>query len=148
MMLDLLTLAAAAAPDPQISGAWVLELVAKIFVGIAVLIGAAWAAWKKAEARFRPKGDVTIQAPIPPITVFSASGPVTLDQHNALAKRVERVEAEVKEIRIEVGKQYAQILEAGHERELRIMQKIDASARAQHARLDELFGKRPPATRK
>lgn len=53
--------------DTQVSGAWVLELIAKIFAGVAILIGAAWAAYRKGQAT--PTMSATIKPPVPTITI-------------------------------------------------------------------------------
>ena len=90
-MLDLI-LAQAAAPDPQISGAWVLELVAKIFVGIGVLFGAVWLAYKRGQGN--PSSETTITNQ--PLIVREDEDYVT---HGELNEHLERIEAGFTELK-------------------------------------------------
>ena len=64
-MIELL----ASAVDPQLSGSWVLQLVAKLFAGFAILIGAAYAAYKKGQANAPTSTERTLKSPVPTVTI-------------------------------------------------------------------------------
>lgn len=135
-----------AAADPQISGAWVLELVAKIFGGLAVVVAAVYAGYKKGDADRRTKGSVTIDGQ--PIEFKKQAPLVTWSDHSSLASRVERLEGHIDKMRDEQAAQYRSLLESGQERENRIKDKIDVVAREWHERIDEFFKGRPGGTRR
>ena len=123
------------------SGEWVLELVTKIFVGVAALITAAWAAYKKGQAA--PTTMTKIKPN--PLKVREEKPLATKDElketEARLVVRISRVEDSVDEIRDDQTKQFRMLLESGAEREMRVMAKIDQAARETHARIDRLMEK-------
>jgi hypothetical protein len=135
-MLDVL--AAAAPADPQLSGAWVLALLGKIFAGAVLIIGAVFTGVKRGEKKEREKvkGQISLEPPIPEVPVRKVMTPVTYEQHKALADRMTKAEVEIKEVRAAQSSQFVKILEAGQERETRLTDKLDNIARAIHARID------------
>jgi hypothetical protein len=84
-----------------------------------------------------------LEEPVPTVPVRKVPGGVHYYQHEALDRRVGELEKDVKEIKDNQADQYVQILEAGQERELRLMEKMDGQTRELHARLDDQFGPRP-----
>jgi len=64
----LIELLIAQASDTQVSGAWVLELVVKIFTGLGVLFAAMWAAYKRGQTT----SEVTLKQPVPEVTTRQA----------------------------------------------------------------------------
>lgn len=140
-MMDCFSMLADA--DPQISGAWVLELVAKIFAGLGVLFTAVWLAYKKGDADRKTKGSVTIDGQ--PIEFKKTPQQVSWSDHNNLVIRVGRMEERLDVMKDEQGRRHVEMLTAGHEREMRITEalsnKLDQVATRWHERLDEVFGK-------
>lgn len=110
MITHLLILLANTPPDPLISGAFALKLVAGIFSGLAVLITAVWAAYKKGQAA--PATTTTLTEPVPTITVQPAMRWAT---HDELAA----VSVEVAELREDVDKKLDKLL-AGQAEERRV----------------------------
>lgn len=137
-MWDLL---ATAAPDPQVSGTWVLALIGKVFGGLTLLAGAVFGAHKHGQKKERQRlsGEVTLKPPVPTVPTQKVFSPPSWDQHTALEARMTRAEGEIKAVREIQSQQYVDILKHGQERETRLAEKIDASARVVHARLDELL---------
>jgi hypothetical protein len=85
-----------------------------------------------------------IEPPIPEVPTRKVNYPPTWDAHQALTHRVSRLEQDVqrmgedvKNIRSEQASQFAQLMSAGAERELRISEKLDAVANQIHRRIDE-----------
>jgi hypothetical protein len=150
LMMLLLAAAAAAGPDTQISGAWVLELVAKIFAGLGVLFTAVWVAYRKGDADRKTKGSVTIDGQ--PIEFKKSAKQVSWSDHNNLVTRVGRMEARLDTMQDEQARRHVEMLTAGHEREMRITDaltnKLDQVATRWHERLDEVFGKPKPPPRR
>src|SRR5690349_3090519 len=93
-MLEILTLAQTAAPDPQISGAWALKLVAGIFSGLGVLVAAAWAAYKKGQGN--PISETTIRPPLPEVTTREAPVWVAQKDFDDLKEDIDKGFSELK----------------------------------------------------
>lgn len=155
MILQLLADAAVAAPTPPaspdtlISGSWLIAAGKTIIVAL----GTAGAAWIVALKRGEAKGKaskVTVQDPVPEVPVRRVYSPPSFSQHMDLQRRVEKMEEvtldlrndfykALEEIRKEGAKQYVEILNAGHERETRLLEKMDGIARGIHNRINELI---------
>lgn len=131
-----------------ISGEWVLQLIGKIFGGLAVLITAIWAGYKKGQKA--PETETTIKNN--PFKVTEVKPLATKEElketEHRLNMKIGRVEAEVESIRDDQKEQFRQILESGAAREARIGDKIDATARATHERIDRLLRDQANHTKK
>ncbi|MCW1884004.1 hypothetical protein OKA04_04640 [Luteolibacter flavescens] len=94
-MLDLLLLAAQVAPshDSHVSGDFTLKLVGGIFSGIGVLFAAVWAAYRKGQSS--PTTETTIKAPVPVVTVQSATVWARQDELAALRADVEELKGDM-----------------------------------------------------
>jgi uncharacterized coiled-coil protein SlyX len=133
----------------MISGQWIIAVIVALVASLGSA-GAAWiAAMKKGEAKGRSE-KITLQSPVPEVPVRRIYSPPTFSQHMELSRRLESLEertaksedelqAAVAQIRAEMGKQYVEILKAGHEREIRLSDKLDDIARAFHSRVDDLI---------
>ena len=104
-MIELL----ASAVDPQLSGSWVLELVMKLFAGFALLIAAAWAAYKKGQANAPTSTETTLKPPVPTVTIKTE--PVW-----ASREELAKVQHELKELRTDVDHKLDRLLEGQAER--------------------------------
>jgi len=124
------------APDSMISGNWILALIPVIAGGIALVLSKI--NLNKAKA-INESTKVEIQTPAPTFSVQPVYPPPSWDQHKALERRVENAERHIEELRNDQGKQFRDILEAGVERETRILEKLDAVARGFHSRVDDLL---------
>lgn len=157
-MIDLywwgVAMMANAVPDAQISGTWVLELVTKIFGGLAVLAGAVWAAYKKGQKAPATETTATLKEPVPEIPTRRVYSPPTFYQHQELVRRVSLIEAEAKEhrehmeeqlrdIRREQSEQFVKLMTAGEARKDQIMENMNSMVRAFHARVDQLVDHKP-----
>ncbi len=85
-------LAEVVAADTQISGNWVLELVAKLFLGLGVLFTAVWAAYKKGQTN---QSEVTIKQPVPTVETREA---VTFAARNDLDDHIDRTDKSLTEL--------------------------------------------------
>lgn len=140
----MMNLLAEVAADTQISGNWVLELIAKLFVGLGVLVTAVWAAYKKGQAA--PVSNLTLPDPLPEFVTRTASTPPSWDAHKALVDRVMRQEQisnelrhDLSEVRKEMAKNYRDLITAGQARETNLSDKLDGIARSIHSRIDDLM---------
>jgi hypothetical protein len=138
-MMVLLILAATAAqhaPDPQISGNWLLGVIGAIFSGAALVLGKYWG--RTAE---RQERTVTISGQ--PLQYTNVPGVASLNDITQLTARIDRIEDDVRELRTDQAAQFKDLLEAGSSRETRLMEKMDSIAREWHRRLDDLFPNKP-----
>lgn len=112
------------AADANISGSWALELIGKIFAGLALLVTAAWAGYKKAQTS--PERITTIKSPVPEVTVRPAL---------EWASRIElaALKSDVDELRTDVDAKLDKILE-GQERERGVAREALGKV---HARADK-----------
>lgn len=99
----------AAAQQQHLTGDWVLELVAKIFGGFAVLIGAAYAAYKKGQANAPTSTETTLKSPVPTVTIKTE--PVW-----ASREELAKVQHELKELRTDVDHKLDRLLQGQAER--------------------------------
>lgn len=139
---------AAAPPDQNVTLSsimtvlgWVTGFVAMVLT--AVFKSQAKAAEAKAEAAEDKVKSMRLEDPVPTVPVQKVGGPAHFYQYEALERRVGVVEASLKEVIQQKAAEYVSILEAGQERELRLMEKMDGQTRELHARLDDQFGPRP-----
>ncbi|WP_338287200.1 hypothetical protein [Luteolibacter sp. LG18] len=136
---------AAAAPDSQLSGEWVLKMIGALFAGLALIVPALVGVHRHATTKERERHrNVTVQAPFPTVSVQANNPPhPSWDQHQALAARVDLIETAVEKLRTEQAAQFKEIITSGHEREKNITaafnDKIDDVARDWHGRLDLIF---------
>jgi hypothetical protein len=93
----------------------------------------------------RKERSVQIESPVPTLSIQQSFTPPTWDQHLALEKRISTAERHIEELRNDQGKQFRDILEAGVERETRILDKLDSVARSFHSRVDDIL--KLPASR-
>lgn len=136
-----LSLIADAAPaDPQISGAWLLAAIAKVGSVLVALAGAIFGTHKLTKRQMeRQHSSITIKPPIPTLSVENSNPPhPSWDQHIALAARVTTVELHQEQQRTEQAQRHLIVLQTGHERELRLMEKIDDIAKGIYQRLHEV----------
>ena len=132
--------AAPPAPDPVISGNWLVNALVILIpvIAAAFVVMVRKNHWKaqgtKEEAQ---KRSTTIEGQ--PIGVTEMKPSPTWQQHHDLTKRVFKVEESINRLSEEQARQFRDLLSAGHERELRIMDKIDDVARAFHSRVDALI---------
>lgn len=131
-------LANAAAPDPQISGNWILAVLGAIGTIAAGFYGHAKG---KSAQRF------TLESPVPEVPFRKVPGVPSWNDHQQLIFRIDRLEKHFDELRREQSEQFKDILEHGAVREQRIMDKIDAVAREWHSRMDTQFGPKPHTRR-
>ena len=136
-MMNLLADAAAANPDPMISGNWILGVLGAAGTLLGIILG---------HAKGKASQDVTIKDQ--PVRFTKDQRPVSFDQHSALDARVARIENHLDRIERDAGQQYKQLLEAGAEREMRMTEFFGAGLREVHARLDALLSKLPPTSRR
>ncbi len=124
---------APSAPDPMISGNWLITLIGALFSGAALVLGKYWG--RTAE---RQQRTVTISGQ--PVQFQNTPAAVTVNDLGDLTRRMGVAESEIRGLRDEQSKHYKQLLESGHEREIRIINKMDEEAREWHGRLDAIFG--------
>lgn len=129
---------AEAAPDPQISGNWILAVLGALGTILAGIYGHAKG---KSAQRF------SLEAPVPEVPFRKVPGVPSWNDHLTLIARVDRLEKHIDDLRKEQAEQFKDILEAGSERERRLADKIDAVAREWHARMDTQFGPKPHTRR-
>lgn len=122
-------------PSGLISGEVVVAIIGAIFSGGALWIGKILGERKAAPTR--------LVKPVPTVPVQRVPSAVTFHQHEALDRRVGRLEEEVKQLARDQAEQFKDILEAGQERERRLADKMDSQTRELHGRLDDQFGPRP-----
>jgi len=126
------------APDPMISGNWVLAAIGALASAGALILG-------KIQGR-KEASETILKDPVPTVPMSKVSTPPSWDAHRALCDRVTRtesdilrVEGELKEMRIQQTQQFQTLMAAGAEREERIGHKIDGFAGAIHHRIDEIL---------
>lgn len=127
----------------MISGEWIIALL----VAVIPLIGGVWVKAKKAgERQANASRDVTLREPLPDVGVRRVFSPPSFSQHMEVVRRVETLEKDVREIRRENAEQFRKLLEVGESRKDTILQKLEDTARAYHARVDELLrdGRKTP----
>ena len=146
--------------DSLISGDTVVTLLKTLFIGLGSA-GAAWiVAFNKGQKKEKDRAtnNITLQSPMPEVPVKRVYSPPTFSQHMAIVERVGKLEVKTEDLSKEIqevgtdiraasAKQYVEILNAGHERELRIIDKLDGIARGFHERVDDLL-KANPANKK
>jgi len=153
VILSLLIAAAATAathhaPDPQISGKWILDVIPVLATALAGIITAIIGApilkkkWKEEALK---EASVTIKGQ--PIQIQNTPAIVTFNDLKPLTDRMDRFESDLKEVSDDQAKQFVKILETGHERENRIIDKMNEMARDWHHRLDLQFGPKPRTPR-
>lgn len=139
-------------PDAMISGAWLIAIAKVVIIALGTA-GAAWiVALKKGEKQGAEKerSKVTLEDPVPEVPVKKVYSPPSFYQHMDLVRRVEKVELKTDqlaealvttatEIRKQASENFVDILNAGHERENRLSEKLDGIARGFHGRVDELM---------
>lgn len=139
MLLLPLQILAEAAPDPMISGTWLIGFLGALGTLAGIFLG---------HQRGKASQGVTLNAPIPEIPFRKVERPVSYDQHNSLEQRVGRIETHLDVIQRDQASQYRQIIEAGAERELRLTEILHTGLREVHARLDAILNPPPaPANR-
>ncbi len=132
-MMVFLGLLAQTPPDDHVSGKWIIALL----VAVIPLVGGVWIKAKQAgKTEVENLRSVRVEDPVPTVPVIKVFPTPTYHQFQALDARVSAVEAEVREFRAALGKQFQHVLEAGADRQERIFEKIDDVARALHARID------------
>lgn len=125
-------LANTAAPDPMISGDWIIAVIGALASAFALFYG-------KRQGLKEATNNVTLQSPLPEFPVRKLLTPPSWDAHKALCDRVSALEVATSELRRETTHQYQEILKAGGEREVHLSDKLDGIARSIHARIDELM---------
>ncbi|WAC18871.1 hypothetical protein OVA24_16695 [Luteolibacter sp. SL250] len=153
-MMALLILAATAAqhaPDPQISGKWILDVIPVAATALGGLIAAIIGApvlkkrWKEEGRKEATEATVTLSGQ--PIHFQKTPAVVTVTDLKPLADRIGRLEDEVDDLRKNQADQFKQLLESGHERELRIIKEIKETASEWHRRLDPFVNPKPRSSR-
>jgi len=141
-------LLAEAAPDPMISGNWIIAVIGAVAAGVALVYG------KKQGRAEAEDNNVTIKQPVPTVPMSKVTTPPSWDAHRALCDRVLRLEddlrhlsTDVKQIKDSQGEQFRQLMVAGADREIRISEKIEGFARAIHGRIDEYLKHPTPRSR-
>lgn len=116
---------------------------------VVATIGAIGAVWLKAKSIGRSEGENSREVTIKdqPVKFEKSQRPVSFDQHAALDARVARMEAHHDAMQRDQAAQYKQILDAGAERETRLMEFFGAGLREVNLRLDQILN-RPPTTRR
>jgi uncharacterized protein (UPF0335 family) len=150
-MMALLILAAAAAqhhsPDPQISGKWILDVIPVMGTALVGVITAIIGVpvlkkrWKEEGRKEATEATVTLSGQ--PIHFQKTPAVVTVTDLKPLADRIGRLEDEVDDLRKGQADQFKQLLESGHERELRIIKEIKETASEWHRRLDPFVNPKP-----
>lgn len=132
-MMTLPLILADAAPDPMISGSWIIAVIGAIAAGIALVVG------KKQGRAEAADNNVTIKQPVPTVPMSKVPTPPTWDAHKALCDLVTALEQVTKELRRDIAGQYRELMQAGAAREVNISDKLDGIARGIHARIDDLM---------
>lgn len=133
------------AADTMVSGDWVktfvVAVISAVFAGATSLVVGLTKGRKKGQEDEQKKQErhVTLKEPVAEVPVRKVPMPPTWDQHDALMKRVEVVERDVRDLRNDQAKQYKDLLDSGTERERRLTDKLDTLMRELHGRLDEIF---------
>lgn len=139
MTTGILAEAATQAEDFMISGKWLIGAA----VAIIPVLGTVWS---KAKQAGKTEAQTTrLEPPIPEVPTRKIFTPPTWSDHKALCDRVKRVEDDVSDLRESQQKQFSHLLEAGAEREIRIMDKLDGIARGIHDRIDRILKPSPRA---
>ena len=89
--------------DTQVSGAWVLELVLKIFSGLGILFAAMWEAYKRGQTT---SSEVTVKQPVPEVTTRVA--PEFADQR-LLSEHKERTDERFADIAEDIDQIHTRI---------------------------------------
>jgi hypothetical protein len=123
--------------DFMISGNWLIG------AGVALIpiLGTVWIRAKKAGLS-EAKNNITIQTPVPTVPVSKVYSPPTFFQHTELARRVDKLEINheelSRELRREMGESFRRLMDVGEERKDKLMDKIDASAKGFHERVNQI----------
>jgi hypothetical protein len=127
-----------ATTDTMISGNWIIATIGALASAGALLLG-------KMQGR-KEAQEMTLRDPVPTVPTSKVYQPPSWDAHQALTHRVfkleegmTRMQDDLKSIRQENGLQYASLLQAGSDRELRLSEKLDAVANLIHRRIDTVL---------
>lgn len=124
---------AAAAPDFQVSGNWLIA----VLVATIPVIGAVWLKGKHTGLT-EATNNVTIQAPVPIVPTSKVYSPPSFSQHMDAVRRIEKLELAHESLRKEVGMQFMKLIEVGEERKDKLIEKIESSAKGFHERVNQL----------
>lgn len=114
-------------------GSWITtKFVAAVLAGIAGIVSAAAVAFKAGRAH---SVDIKNQ----PVQVKTVPHAVTWQEVRDLKDRMVHLEAKFDAFKQTQSDQFHKILTSAYEREVRLGEKIDASVRPAHERLDEIF---------
>ena len=119
--------------DFMISGNWLIGAA----VALIPILGGVWVRAKKAGLR-AATNNITLQAPVPTVPISKVYTPPTYWQHMEVVRRVDKLETGQEEIRKEMGEQFRKLIEVGEERKDKLMDKIDASAKGFHERVNQI----------
>lgn len=119
--------------DFMISGNWLIG------AGVALIpiLGGVWIKAKKAGLS-EASNNITLQSPVPTVPISKVYTPPTYWQHMEVVRRVDKLETGQEEIRKEMGEQFRKLIEVGEERKDKLMDKIDASAKGFHERVNQI----------
>jgi adenine-specific DNA methylase len=123
--------------DFMISGDWVVTAA----VGLIPVLSGVWIKAKRAGLR-EATNNITLQAPVPTVPISKVYSPPTFSQHMEVVRRVEKLETSheelSRELRREMGESFRRLMEVGEERKDKLMDKIDASAKGFHERVNQI----------
>lgn len=142
MMPPLLYLAETA-PDPMISGNWIVAVIGALASAGALIVG-------KMQGR-KEASQTILKDPVPTVPMSKVSTPPSWDAHVALCDRMTRQEVisnelrhDLSEVRKDMAIQYRELIQSGQERERNLSDKLDGLSRSIHARIDELLKSKTP----
>jgi len=125
--------------DVSISGDWLIALIGTVVLSLGGVALQFWRAGKIAGKR----ESVTITEPVPTFPFRKVLSPPTFEQHNALEKRVDRIDQRVDQLENNLSKQFRDLMIAGQERELRLAELIREEVRSIHVRVDAIIQSKP-----
>jgi hypothetical protein len=135
-MLLLITLLGEVAPTMKEAtgeGSWITtKFAAAALGGIAGIVSVVMIAFKAGRAH-------TVDIKNQPVQVKTVPSAVTWQEMRDLKDRVAMLEAKLDLMKQTQSDQFHKILTSAYEREVRLSEKIDASIRPAHERLDEIF---------
>ena len=119
--------------DFMISGNWLIG------AGVALIpiLGGVWIKAKKAGLS-EATNNITIQTPVPTVPITKVYSPPTFSQHMEVVRRVDKLEASHEELRRELAASFRRLIDVGEERKDKLMDKIDASAKGFHERVNQI----------